>query len=131
MDSTTRLATRILTYSLGAFLLILGADKAFHLELITDWEAYLGPISSTVFPFAAETVVRLQGCIELFLAVLLLFTAKKRLAIILFIISTLCVIVDLASHRFFILIARDVLLLAVAGALLVLLSSPGLKGKGS
>jgi len=127
MDKNTRIARHILTYSLGALLLALGADKAFHLELVTDWEAYIGPISGTIFPFAAETVVRIQGCIELLIAVLLIFTSWKRTAIILFIVSTLCVIVDLASHRFFILIARDLMLIATSAALLVLHSPQGFR----
>jgi hypothetical protein len=127
MNRNTRLATHILTYSFVAFLLAVGLDKALNLERLTDWELLVGPVSTTIFPFSAEVIVRIQGCIEVLLAALIVFSPWKRIALGLFIASTLLVILDLASHRFYILIVRDVFLIAATIALLLLRSPEGKK----
>lgn len=123
MEKNVRIATHVLLYSFAVFLLVMGSDKAFHFEKITDWEVFVGPLAAAVFPFpAAETIVRVQGCIEIFYGIALLFTKWKRAVLALFALSMVCMIIDLAYFRYFILIAHYVLLLAVAGALIVLIS---------
>jgi uncharacterized membrane protein len=129
MEKNVRIATRILLYAVSAFLLVVGSDKAFHLEKITDWEAYVGPLAATVFPFsAAETIVRIQGCIEILYALLLIFTGWKRTALAFFMLSMVCVIIDLAYFRYFIVVTRDLVLLAVAAALMFLLTATSKQG---
>lgn len=120
MTGNARLAASIIRYTLAAVLLIIGADKVFHAELITDWEAYLGPVATTIFPFAPETIVRIQGSLELLIAALLAFTPFVRIAVSLFILATLAVAADIASFRYYILLPRDAVLIASAVALLLL-----------
>lgn len=115
-----RIAALLLRYSFAAFLLVIGGDKVLHTQFISDWEFYVGPLATHVFPFAPATVVKIQGCIELAYAAMLLFTPFVRTAMVLFIVSILCVIVDLYFLRINILILRD-LMIIVAGIALILI----------
>lgn len=120
-----RISILLLRYSLVLLLLIIGADKAFHTELITDWEAYLGWLSALI-PLEPELIVRIQGGIEIMIAALILLTRYVRTAAALFIVSALCVIADLVSLRFYVLIVWESLAI-VSATVLILLAT----GKGS
>jgi len=115
-----RISASLLRWSFGVFLFLIGADKVSHTNLVAEWERFVGPLALAVFPFPPQGIVLAQGCIELALAILILFTPYVRLATALFIASILAVIVDLLFLGNIILILRD-LLVIVAGAVLMLL----------
>ncbi len=62
-DQRLKLALQSVRFALGGTAFVAGADK--FLNLLTDWEQYLGPIARRNLPISERNFMRLVGVVEM------------------------------------------------------------------
>lgn len=98
----------LLRLSYAAFLLLIGVDKILHINMIADWEQFIGPTLHTLLPLPTVTIVSIEGIIEIALGILLLTTWIRFGAVVL-LLTTALMCADLFMLHFYDLAIRDVL----------------------
>lgn len=113
MNQNILVSQKILKYAFGISLALMGLDKVFHTNIITDWEQYVSPLALSVFPVTAITLVSVLGIAEIILGVLF-FTQFCKIAAYIAILTLAAIIVNLFSLRLYDIALRDALLLLSA-----------------
>ncbi len=109
-SSQVRHARLLLRLAYAFFLFLIALDKLSGLSVIADWGALVGPVVHTLLPFSLHSVILVEGTIELAIALLLL-RGKTKPAAILFIVTVLCIILDLIVLHDYNLALREVMLI--------------------
>ncbi len=110
----------ILRYAFGISLVLIGIDKVFHTNIVTEWEKYVSPLALSVLPISAVTLVSVLGIAEIVVGALF-FTKLSKIAAGLAIIALLAIIVNLFSLRLYDIALRD-LLIALSAYVFILLT---------
>ena len=101
-----------LRIGLGVAPFLAGLDKFFN--LLTNWKAYLNPLSLRVIPVAPETFLHAIGVVEMIVGIAIL-TRWTRLGSYLASLWLVCIALNLvAMGAFFDVAVRDVLLALAA-----------------
>jgi uncharacterized membrane protein len=100
---------KLLKYSYGVALVVIGLDKVLGTNFIVDWQGYVSDLALAVLPVEAPTLVLLLGIAEILVGVMML-TKWTRLAAILTIIALAAIVINLLSMGLFDIAARDILI---------------------
>jgi uncharacterized membrane protein len=100
---------RLLQYAFGISLVVIGLDKVFHTNIVTEWEKYVSPLALTVLPMSAVTLVSLLGVAEITVGVLF-FTRFCKIAAAVAIATLLLIIINLFSLGMYDIALRDALI---------------------
>ncbi len=121
MNQNIIISQRILRYAFGISLIVIGLDKVFHTNIITDWEKYVSPLALSVLPITAVTLVSVLGTAEIAVGVFF-FTRFCRIAAYVAIITLLAIIINLFSLGLYDIALRDALI-ALSAYVFVLLTN--------
>jgi uncharacterized membrane protein YphA (DoxX/SURF4 family) len=92
--------------ALGLMAFLAGLDK--FLNLLTNWEQYVSPLSQRMLPLSPTTLMHVVGVIEMVVGLAIL-TKLTRLGAYVAAIWLLCIAVELVTTgRFFDIAVRDV-----------------------
>lgn len=120
MNQDILTSQRILKYAFGISLVVIGLDKVFHTNILTNWEQYVSPLALSVLPISAVTLVSTLGVAEIIVGILF-FTPYCRIAAVIAIITLLAIIVNLFSLGLYDIALRDALL-ALSAYVFILLT---------
>lgn len=120
MNQNILTSQSILKYAFGASLILIGLDKVFHTDIITNWEAYVSPLALAVLPITAVTLVSLLGIAEIAVGSLF-FTRYCKIAAYVAIVTLAAIVVNLFSLGLYDIALRDILL-ALAAYVFILLT---------
>lgn len=109
MDQNIILAQRILKYAFGLSLILIGIDKVFHTNIVTNWESYVSPLALSTLPVSAVTLVSVLGIAEILIGILF-FTGISRIAAYAAILAFVAIIANLISLRLYDIALRDALI---------------------
>lgn len=123
MNQKNVFANKVLTYTFVVFLLCIGLDKITQTNLITNWQMIVGPIVHFLLPLNLDTVVMIEGAIEIGLGILLV-TKWKTYSLVLLTVTVLLITVDLLILRYYNLAIHEVMFIAVLIAIRVLDKEP-------
>lgn len=117
--SSTR---RMIAYAYGTILILIGLDKALHLDIIVNWEKYVSPLAHSVIPLTTPVFLTVLGVAEIIVGILF-FTKWVRLAALIAIVVLALIIVNLLDlgYGFYDIAARD-FLIALGGISVIRLS---------
>jgi hypothetical protein len=102
------LSVATLTYAYGLTLILIGADKAFQLHIVTDWLQYVSPLALAVIPLSAATIVTVLGIAEIIVG-LALFKWRSTIPYVI-IAVLLIIIINLLNLGMYDIAARDALI---------------------
>lgn len=119
MNQNIIISQNILRYAFGVSLTLMGLDKVFHMNIITDWEKYVSSLTLSVFPVTAVTFVSIIGIIEIIIGILF-FTQFCKMAAYAAIVTLVAIIINLFSLGLYDIALRDVLILLSAYVFILL-----------
>ena len=124
LNSKVNNARKILLWVFGLVPILAGLDK--FLNLLTDWEKYLGPLKEHI-PFAPHTFMMIVGVIEI-IAGILVFSIPKVGS---YIVAAwlLCISIVLVAGMYYDIAVRDLALAFSAFCLGQLYSMSPLKNR--
>jgi uncharacterized membrane protein YphA (DoxX/SURF4 family) len=106
MQSRLQTIQTISKIALGLMAFLAGLDK--FLNLLTNWEQYVSPLSQRMLPLSPTTLMHVVGVIEMVVGLAIL-TKLTRLGAYVAAIWLLCIAVELVTTgRFFDIAVRDV-----------------------
>jgi len=114
------LSQSILKYAFGISLVVIGLDKVFHTNIVTEWESYVSPLALSVLPMSVVTLVSILGIAEIVVGILF-FTRFRTVAAYVAILTLLAIIVNLFSLGLYDIALRDALI-AVSAYVFILLN---------
>jgi uncharacterized membrane protein YphA (DoxX/SURF4 family) len=121
MNQNITFSQSILRYAFGISLVLIGLDKVFHTNIVTDWEQYVSPLALSVLPISAVTLVSVLGIAEIVVGVLF-FTRLSKIAAIVAIITLIAIIINLISLGLYDIALRDALI-ALSAYVYILLTT--------
>lgn len=113
MNQNIIVSQSILRYAFGISLVLIGIDKVFHTNIVTQWEQYVSPLALSILPITAVTLVSVLGIAEIILGVLF-FTRYCKLAAYVAILAWIAIIINLFSLGLYDIALRDILLALTA-----------------
>lgn len=114
----------MLAYAYGAVLILIGLDKAFGTNIITDWVKYVSPLAQSVLPVPPATIVLVLGIAEIIVGIIF-FTRWVRIAAFISILVLIVIIINLFSLGLYDIAARDALIALGAFAAAQLAATQG------
>lgn len=121
MNQNIFASQRILKYAFGVSLVLIGLDKVFHTNIVTEWEKYVSPLALSVLPITAVTLVSVLGVTEIIVGALFL-TRFQKLAASLTILALAAIIINLFSLGLYDIALRDALI-ALSAYVFILLTA--------
>jgi uncharacterized membrane protein YphA (DoxX/SURF4 family) len=109
MNQNITISQSILRYAFGVSLIVIGLDKVFHTNIVTEWEKYVSPLALSVLPISAVTLVSVLGIAEIIVGALF-FTRFCKIAAYIAIVTLAAIIVNLFSLGLYDIALRDALL---------------------
>lgn len=67
-----QLSQQTLKYTYGPVVLVIGLDKLFRTDVLTNWEAYVSPFVANMLPIEVGSFLFIMAIIEIAVGVLLL-----------------------------------------------------------
>jgi uncharacterized membrane protein len=109
MNQNITLSQSLFKYAFGISLVVIGLDKVFHTNIVTEWEKYVSPLALSVLPISAVTLVSVLGVAEILVGILF-FTRYCKLAAGIAILTLAAIIVNLFSLHMYDIALRDALI---------------------